>query len=81
MAGTTDPSEPDLTKNLTGFDSAVHHGTHVQSPLAMKCCCHTPATAVFPACWTPSPSDVTRHRAASEKMDSHRQTDSQALVW
>lgn len=81
MAGITDPSEPDLTQNLTGFDSAVHRGTPVQSPLAIKCCCPTPATAEFPAGRTPSLSDVTCHRAASEKMDSHRQTDSQALVW
>lgn len=37
MAGITDPSEPDLTQNLTGFDSTVHQGTHFRSPLASKC--------------------------------------------
>lgn len=30
MAGITDPSEPDLTQNLTDFDSAAHRGTHIQ---------------------------------------------------
>lgn len=40
MAGTTDPSEPDLTQNLTGFDSAVtlqprQCSQHVRLPLCL----------------------------------------------